>query len=219
MCLSCWWTGGFTDGFIGHPYGDMPDHVWGNEWFAQELRQGRWPRWVKDNHFPTGGVLWHIDPLGGFFSSTVAVLPPHWIWNLYIFVLVFGFSLSVFWWTRRLGASGHAAMFLGGLAVFNPYMAGLIHSGLTEYMGLGFGVLFVRTCANRDGLWPVIWLMILSLQSFVVGLIASLFGFLHLLNNVGIPNSQERLWKWGQVVLPSLCVVVPFGLLCIRNTS
>ena len=29
--------GGFTDGFIGHPYGDMPDHVWGNEWFAQEL--------------------------------------------------------------------------------------------------------------------------------------------------------------------------------------
>ena len=31
-----WWLGGFTDGFIGHPYGDMPDHVWGNEWFAQE---------------------------------------------------------------------------------------------------------------------------------------------------------------------------------------
>ena len=96
--LVFWWTGGFTDGFIGHPYGDMPDHVWGNEWFAQELRQGRWPRWVKDNHFPTGGVLWHIDPLGGIFRRLLLFLPPHWIWNLYNFVLVFGFSLSVFWW-------------------------------------------------------------------------------------------------------------------------
>ena len=126
------WLGGFTDGFIGHPYGDMPDHVWGNEWFAQELRQGRWPSWVKDNHFPTGGVLWHIDPLGGIFRRVFLFLPPHWIWNFYIFVLVFGFA-----WTVPMVSSIRYYRSVRSSLVYwrmNPYMAGLIHSGLTEYM-------------------------------------------------------------------------------------
>ena len=93
MVLVFLWLGGFTDGFIGHPYGDMPDHVWGNEWFAQELRQGRWATWVKDNHFPTGGLLWHIDPLGGLFRRAFQLLPPHW----------FGMSICLYWCLAFLG--------------------------------------------------------------------------------------------------------------------
>ena len=135
---------------------------------------------------------------------------------VYLSAGVWLFALSL-WWTKRLGAPGHTALFLGGLSVFNPYMVGLIHSGLTEYMGLGFGVLFVLYLRERKWLVVGIWLMILGLQSFVVGLIASLFGLLHLLNNIGIPNTQARLWKWGQVIIPSLCVVVPFGILCLET--
>ncbi len=215
--LVFWWLGGFTDGFIGHPYGDMPDHVWGNEWFAQELRQGRWPTWVKDNHFPTGGVLWHIDPLGGCFRRILLFLPPHWIWNVYVFTLVFGFSWTVFLWSERLGASRQAAMLLSVLSVFNPYMAGLIHSGLTEYMGLGFGVLFVLYLREQRWFVAGLWLMVIGLQSFVVGLIASLFGVVHLWINIGVPRTREKLLKWLQVALPSLCVVLPFGILCLQT--
>ena len=215
--MTYWWLGGFTDGFIGHPYGDMPDHVWGNEWFAQELRQGRWPRWVRDNHFPTGGVLWHIDPLGGLFRRALLFLPPHWIWNFYIFVLVLAFSWTVFRWSNHLGASVRSALILGVFAVFNPYMAGLIHSGLTEYMGLSFGVLFVMGLQNEKWIKAGLWLMVLGLQSFVVGLIASLFGILHLLLNVGVPIHRDRLLIWIQVVIPSLLLVVPFGLVCLNT--
>ena len=215
--LIFWWLGGFTNGFIGHPYGDMPDHVWGNEWFAQELRQGRWPTWVKDNHFPTGGVLWHIDPLGGFFRRALLFLPPHWIWNVYVFTLVFGFSWTVLLWSERLGASRRGAVLLSVLSVFNPYMTGLIHSGLTEYMGLGFGILFVLYLREQRWFVAGLWLMVLGLQSFVVGLIASLFGVIHLWFNIGIPKTKQELWTWLQVALPSLCVVFPFGLLCLQT--
>ena len=217
MVLVFLWLGGFTDGFIGHPYGDMPDHVWGNEWFAQELRQGRWPTWVTDNHFPTGGVLWHIDPLGGLFRRAFLFLPPHWIWNVYMFVLVFGFSWTVHLWSIRLGASRHTALLLSILSVFNPYMSGLIHSGLTEYMGLGFGVLFVLHLREERWFVAGLWLMILGVQSFVVGLIASLFGAIHLSINTGIPKNKDQLWVWIQVVLPSICVVIPFGVLCLQT--
>ena len=217
MVLVYLWIGGFTNGFIGHPYGDMPDHVWGNEWFAQELRQGRWPTWVQDNHFPSGGVLWHIDPVGGVFRRVLLFLPPNWIWNFYIFVLVFGFSYTVLRWAHRLGASSKLAFAVAVLSVFNPYMAGLIHSGLTEYMGLAFGVLFVL-CLREDRWFRAgLWLMVLGLQSFVVGLIASLFAIVHLLSNIGFPKDKERLWLWTQVVLPSLCIVVPFGFLCLQT--
>lgn len=215
--LTIWWIGGFTDGFIGHPYGDMPDHVWGNEWFAQELRQGRFPYWVRDNHFPTGGVLWHIDPLGGLFRRLFLFLPPHWVWNSYVITLVFGFAWSVLHWAGKLGSSTFSAFMLGVIAICNPYMSGLIHSGLTEYMGLGFGVLFAMTLSEQQWWKAGLWLMILGLQSFVVGLIATLFGVIQLFYRVGIPANKDRLWIWVQVALPSLCVVVPFGLFCLQT--
>ena len=80
------------------------------------------------------------------------------------------------------------AFLLSVLSVFNPYMSGLIHSGLTEYMGLGFGVLFVLYLREQRWLIAGLWLMVLGLQSFVVGLIASLFGAIHLFINTGIPK-------------------------------
>ena len=215
--LTIWWLGGLTDGFIGHPYGDMPDHAWGNEWFAQELRQGRLPYWVRDNHFPTGGVLWHIDPLGGLFRRAFLFLPPHWVWNAYVSTLVFGFAWSVFHWSSRLGASYFSAFILGALAIYNPYMSGLIHSGLTEYMGLGFGVWFAMMLSQKQWWKAGFWLMLLGLQSFVVGLIATLFGVIQLLYREGMPFTRDQIWTWGKVALPSLCVVVPFGVLCLNT--
>ena len=95
-------------------------------------------------------------------------------------------------------------------------MAGLIHSGLTEYMGLGFGVLFVLYLREQRWFVAGIWLMILGLQSFVVGLIASLFALLHLLNNVGIPIARKTM-EMGAVVIPSLCVVVPFWYSLLKH--
>ena len=57
--------------------------------------------------------------------------------------------------------------------------------------------------------------MMLGLQSFVVGLIASLFGILHLLLNVGVPIHRDDVRAWVKVALPSLLIVVPFGFLCL----
>ena len=47
------------------------------------------------------------------------------------------------------------------------------------------------------------WLMVLGLQSFVVGFIASLFAVLHFLLNVGVPYQRDRLLLWLRVALPS----------------
>ena len=215
ICV-CGWLGFFTDGFfdnfLGHPYGDMPDHVWGNEWFAHSLRAGRWPWWVEHNYFPDGGVLWHIDPLGGFVRRLLLFIPAQWGWNLYLAGLVWLFSVTVYHWAKDSGLTIVEALGLALLAIVNPYLNGLIHSGLTEYMGLGFGVLLLRSLGDRCYWKAGIWLMVLGCQSFVVGLIGVLYVSIVLSLEEGIGRSS---WKyWFRVAFPSVLFVLPWGWLC-----
>lgn len=215
ICV-CGWLGFFTDGFfdnfLGHPYGDMPDHVWGNEWFAHSLRAGRWPWWVEHNYFPDGGVLWHIDPLGGFIRRLLLFIPAQWGWNLYVAGLVWLFSVTVYHWAKDSGLTIAEALGLALLAIVNPYLNGLIHSGLSEYMGLGFGVLLVRSLREKFYWKTGFWLMVLGCQSFVVGLIGVLYSSIVLSLDDGVGRSS---WKyWFRVAFPSTVVVLPWGWLC-----
>ena len=60
----------------------MPDHVWGNQWFAQQLWQGQLPTHTLSTHYPEGGRIWHIDPIGGVLSAMIAFVTPQQEWNL-----------------------------------------------------------------------------------------------------------------------------------------
>lgn len=213
------WLGSWTDGILGHPYGDMPDHIWGNEWFAQELRQGRWPRWVQHNYFPDGGVLWHIDPVGALFRRIFLFLPPHWVWNTYLWVLLCGFATTVYYWGSRLGATKAQALLLGILSITSPYFSGLVHSGLTEYMGLGFGVCFVLALHQRKWVWSGVWLMILGVQSFVVGILGALYGALYLLMHTRETTAVESGYRLLCIALPSACIVLPLGWMCLETLT
>ena len=213
------WLGSWTDGLLGHPYGDMPDHVWGNEWFAQELRQGRWPRWVEHNYFPDGGVLWHIDPFGGLLRRLVLFLPPHWVWNAYVWILLWGCSTTVYYWSSRLGTTKWHAFLVGVLSIVNPYFSGLVHSGLTEYMGLGFGVCFVMSLHQRRWGWSGVWLMVLGVQSFVVGIMAALYGSLYWILQTRDTSLSKLGFRVLWLVLPSVCIVLPLGLVCLETLT
>lgn len=207
-----WWLGSWTEGLIGHPFGDMPDHVWGNEWFAHELRAGRWPWLVQDNYFPDGGVLWHIDPVGGLFRRLFLFLPPHWVWNAYIWLLMWGSAVAVYSWSHRLRLSRTKSGMLALLSIFNSYVAGLVHSGLSEYMGLIFGVFLAQSLHEQRFGRAGLWLMVLGIQSFVVGVIASLFSATFLLFSTDV--QFRRLSMWLKLVLPSAVVVLPMVALC-----
>lgn len=211
FCFTALWCGGFFNGYIGHPYGDMPDHVWGNEWFAQSLRAGQWPWMVTDNLFPDGGVLWHIDPVGGLFRRLLLFLPPQWIWNLYAIGQLWLLGLIAYLWADDLKMTKMHSTFLAVLMIVNPYSAGLLHSGLSEYWGVWQALLLGWMLSRHAWLLAGACLALCGLQSFVMGLIGTLYV-------VVCAGGDFRDWrKWSALLVPMLITVLPFGWLCLQT--
>ena len=205
--------GGILNGFVGHPYGDMPDHVWGNEWFAQSLRRGEWPWMVKDNLYPDGGVLWHIDPIGGIFRRCLLFLPPQWIWNLYAVINLWLLGVVGYLWALDKKVDGHRALILAVVLMINPYSAGLIHSGLSEYWGVWVAVLLAWMLERQAWTWAGLALAFCGLQSFVMGLIGCLFVL------VMAWGDFRNRYKWIWLILPTGLSVLPMGWLCLQTLS
>ena len=207
------WIGGFTNGFVGHPYGDMPDHVWGNEWFAQSLRDGHWPWKVENNLFPDGGVLWHIDPVGGVFRRLLLFLPPQWIWNLYALGNVWLLGIVGYLWSIDNGVKPKLSFIIAVLLIMNPYSAGLIHSGLSEYWGVWQALLLGWMIERKSWIIAGLCLAMCGVQSFVMGLIGCLFV-------VTCAWGEFRdVRKWVSLLLPTCLFVLPLGVVCLQTLS
>lgn len=142
------------DGAIGHSAGDLADHYWGTWWFAQELLSGRWPDRTELVQYPGAVRLWYVDPVGGllgvlfwplgFPRAYDAVVAAQALFSAFAAYFI-GYS-----WTRSRGAALCAGAVLGA----SPYLIGLVHSGLTEYIGLGPPALFTWAALRALALDP-----------------------------------------------------------------
>jgi len=121
---------------LGHPYGDLADHYWGTWWFGGELLAGRLPLQTNLSHYPEVLDLWYVDPLGALLALPLRALGFPTAWNLLVLGQVLAATFAAWtlgrWATRDHGAALVAAMVAGPSA----YALGLVHSGLSEYLGL-----------------------------------------------------------------------------------
>jgi len=200
---------------MGHPYGDMPDHLWGSWWFARTLADGRLPLTTDLSHYPEALSLWYVDPLGALAAAPLQLLGPIVAWNLLmlaqvLFALGAGYALG--WSVTRTRAGGLiAAAAVGG----SPYLLGLLHSGISEYWGLGWCALFVPALLRTMGLlegrsraWVTgALLAACGLQSFYY------FAFGALLALCAVPGAAGLVGDWRSRARTSLTVLGVGGAL------
>lgn len=139
---------------LGHEVGDLADHYWGTWWFGHELLSGRLPSSTDLVQFPGPVRLWYVDPLGAMVGLLLRPLGFPGAYNgLVFFQVAFG-ALAAY--AAGVWASGsRSAGFVAGAVVGTaPYLLGLVHSGLSEYFGLGFPVLFTAALVSAMGLDP-----------------------------------------------------------------
>lgn len=177
-CLLVVWPGPLAAGALGHPTSDMPYHLWGTWWFQGELLAGRLPTQTAITHLPGGGALWHADPVGALLSLPLAGLAPALRWNLLLTAQVLGAGLAGFGLGRALGGAwgGLAAGLICGAS---PYAVSLLYSGISEYLGLAWPVLFVwalhRALHGPGRVWVAgLALAACALQAFYYGAFACL---------------------------------------------
>ena len=99
----------------GHPQSDAADHVWGYAWWVGEVGAGRLPVLTTRSHWPPGGSLWFVDPLGALLAAPVLALGDALraaTWR--VFAGVLGGALATYVvayrWTRARSASVLAAV-------------------------------------------------------------------------------------------------------------
>ena len=121
----------------GHPQSDAADHVWGYVWWVGEVAHGRLPVQTTRSHWPTGGSLWFVDPLGAVLASPILALGDALraaTWRAFVGVLggALGMYVVAYQWTRARSAAVFAAI----VFATSPYILSLLHSGTFEYLEL-----------------------------------------------------------------------------------
>jgi hypothetical protein len=192
-CLIALWPGPFSDRVLGHDTGDLADHFWGTWWFGGELLQGHWPSRTEITHLPHGGTLWHVDPVGALLAFPLRPLGPTLSWNLLICGQVFGGALAGYGLGRHVSGSTAAALTCGVICGPSAFGLGLVHSGLSEYLGLAWPALFLWALLvafeTRRRPWiPALALLACTFQAFYYGA----FGILLMACLVIGPNFRGR---------------------------
>lgn len=139
---------------VGQEVGDLADHYWGTWWFGGELLRGRLPGATDLVQYPGEVRLWYVDPLGALVGLLLRPLGYPGAYNAMVLVQAMFAALAAYAvgvWASGSRAAGFVA---GAVAGASPYMLGLVHSGLSEYFGLGFPVLFTGALISAMGLDP-----------------------------------------------------------------
>jgi hypothetical protein len=180
----------FSGEAIGHPISDMPDHLQGSWWFGGELLSGRIPLHTRITHLPEGGVLWYADPVGALMSLPFRPLGYPTAWNLTLLLQVWLTGVAGLWLGWQKTRRSDAAFFCGLVGVASPYSISLLHSGVSEALGLAWPTLFLAALlgmhAGAEFLVPGVLLGICTVQSAYYGL----FGLL--LVAVFVPGAGWR---------------------------
>ncbi len=137
---------------LGHELSDMPDHLQGSEWFFRELSAGRLPVRAGWMFFPEDPLIWYPDPVGALlYSALRLVLDPILAWNSMILLLVGSNTTGALWVGRRIGGWKGASLLAISLGP-SAYTIGAVHSGLTELLAQGPGILLLGLCWAAAGL-------------------------------------------------------------------
>lgn len=140
---------------IGHAVGDLADHYWGTWWFGRELLSGAWPGRTDLVQFPGEVRLWYVDPLGGLLGLLLRPLGFPNTWNALVLLQVWLGALAAYAVGTWASGSRSAGLVAGAYAASSPYLLGLAHSGLSEYLGIFFPVLFTGALVSTMGLDPL----------------------------------------------------------------
>lgn len=198
--FSWFWIGGIDTGFVGHPVGDLADHAWGNNWFAASLHAGEFPFWVRENYFPEEKVLWHIDPMGGLFRAIFWYIPGRMAWNLYIICALFFSALLLYGFAYDCHQNRSLALLLALMLQTSAFSSGLIHSGLSEYLNMGWGIALLWAL-HRQRFWLAgIFLGLCGYQAFSYGIMGGLISLFF------VWKSKKKLWR---TYLLALLLIAP----------
>lgn len=121
--------------FPGHPTGDAADHLWGYWWVHHAVTTGANPLHTTLSHWPPGGALWFIDPVGALLALPLqALLPVAAATTVVVTLQIWGGMAAMYAVTARHGTGGAvlAAVIFGA----SPYVLSLVHSGTYEYLNL-----------------------------------------------------------------------------------
>lgn len=207
---------------VGHPYGDMPDHLWGTWWFGRELLAGRLPTATNLSHFPDTLALWYVDPLGALLALPFHGLGPALAWNVLVWLQLSLAALTAYAVGWDLTGSQGAALVAGVVGGLSPYALGLVHSGLAECLGMAPVLAFVPLALRElgldprrrpplpgRGLYPSLALGLAASASAYYGL----FGALFLLSAVLGPGWRQRLGPASRVLVVATMVALPAAAL------
>ena len=168
----------FSSEAIGHPISDMPDHLQGSWWFGGEILSGRVPLYTRITHLPGGGVLWYADPVGALLALPFRSLGYPAAWNLTLLIQVWLTGLAGLWLGWQQTRRPEAAFFCGLVGVASPYGISLLHSGVSEALGLAWPTFFLaallRMHAGGGFGLPALLLGLCTVQSAYYGLFGGL---------------------------------------------
>ncbi len=116
---------------------DAYDHYWGYAWFASTLGRGELPLHTDLSHWPPGGSLWFIDPLGALVSLPFqAVLGAAAGYTLALLVQVWGGMAGGYALGWSYSRERAPAVLTGVIFGASPYVLSLLYSGTVEYLSL-----------------------------------------------------------------------------------
>jgi hypothetical protein len=218
------WPLPFGTSILGHPLSDAADHFWGDWWWGGEVLAGRFPTHTAITHLPAGSDLWYVDPVGAAFALIFRPLGMVAAFNLALAADLLLAGLGTYLVAFRRNGSAFASA-CGAVAVLlSPYLLGLLDSGLCEYVGLGFPVLFLGALLElldrppERRWWPIallsgLLLALCTLQAFYYGLMACLT----LACLVPGPDLRKRAIRLGLALVVGLLLSSP--LLWMARTT
>lgn len=126
---------------------DAYDHYWGYWWWGATLAEGQLPLRTAVSHWPDGGLLWFVDPIGAALSLPFQVLGGSAVgYTAAILLQLWGgmaaaYALACAELRRRAEDPGAAdprgpAVLAGIIFGASPYALSLVYSGTVEYLSL-----------------------------------------------------------------------------------
>ena len=121
---------------LGHPTGDLADHLQGALEVGDALLAGEWPDQTRRSHVPDVVPLVYPDPVGALLVTALRPLGVAAAWNGALLLQIAATGLVGFGLGAHLLASRRAGLVVGIALATSPYLLGLLHGGLAEYVGV-----------------------------------------------------------------------------------